>query len=60
GLTVSQLMIAWVLSRYERMHVLCGMRKANRIDENVRAGEVLLTAEEMETMQSLFDPTTVG
>ena len=59
GLTVSQLMLAWVLSRYERMHVLCGMRKASRIDENVRAGEVLLTAEEMETMQSLFDPASV-
>jgi aryl-alcohol dehydrogenase-like predicted oxidoreductase len=59
GLTVSQLMLAWVLSRYARMHVLCGMRNPNRIDENVRVGEVLLTAEEMETMQSLFDPATV-
>jgi aryl-alcohol dehydrogenase-like predicted oxidoreductase len=53
-------MLAWVLSRYERMHVLCGMRNPNRIDENVRAGEVLLTTEEMETMQSLFAPATVG
>lgn len=60
GLTISQLMLAWVLSRYERMHVLCGMRNPNRIDENVRAGDVLLTAEEMDTMQSLFDPATLG
>ncbi|MDR0327234.1 MAG: aldo/keto reductase [Planctomycetaceae bacterium] len=60
GLTVSQLMLAWVLSRYERMHVLCGMRNPNRIDENVRAGDVQLTAEEMDTMQSLFDPVSVG
>lgn len=59
GLTVSQLMLAWVVSRYERIHVLCGMRNPNRIDENVRAGEVLLSADEMATMQSLFDPATV-
>ncbi len=59
GLTVSQLMLAWVLSQYDRMHVLCGMRNPKRIDENVRVGEVLLTAEEMATMQSLFNPDTL-
>ena len=51
-----QLMLAWVLARYDRMHVLCGMRNSSRINENVRAGEIQLSAEDMDAMQSLFDP----
>ena len=56
GVKVGQLMLAWVLARYERMHVLCGMRNPSRIDENVRAGEIRLSAEDMDEMQSLFNP----
>lgn len=60
GLNIGQLIIAWTVSRYEKMHVLCGMRTPNRIDENAKAGDVILSAEEMAEMESLFDPKSVA
>ncbi|MDR0336549.1 MAG: aldo/keto reductase [Planctomycetaceae bacterium] len=53
--SVSQLMLAWVVSRYEKMHVLCGMRNQKRIEENVKAGTVILSENEMQLMDQLFD-----
>lgn len=60
GLTTGQLMLAWAASRYERTHVLCGMRNPSRIEENVRAGETTLTVEDMQEMERLFDPKSVA
>lgn len=60
GLTTSQLMLAWVACRYEKTHVLCGMRNVARIAENARAGMVILSDEEMEQMERLFDPASLN
>jgi aryl-alcohol dehydrogenase-like predicted oxidoreductase len=54
GFSISQLMLAWTVSRYEKMHVLCGMRTSKRIAENVQAGTVILSENEMQLMDQLF------
>lgn len=58
--TISQVMLAWVISRYEKMHVLCGIRNPKRIDENVVAGNIILSQEEMQEMETLFPPETAN
>ncbi|MDR2441317.1 MAG: aldo/keto reductase [Planctomycetaceae bacterium] len=55
GFSTSQLMLAWTVSRYEKMHVLCGMRTPKRITENTKAGTVILSENEMKLMDQLFD-----
>jgi aryl-alcohol dehydrogenase-like predicted oxidoreductase len=52
--SISQLMLAWTVSRYERMHVLCGMRNPKRITENAEAGTIILSENEMKLMDQLF------
>ncbi|MDR2439402.1 MAG: aldo/keto reductase [Planctomycetaceae bacterium] len=55
GFSTSQLMLSWTASRYDKMHVLCGMRNATRIAENAKAGTVILSENEMQLMDQLFD-----
>jgi aryl-alcohol dehydrogenase-like predicted oxidoreductase len=55
GFSTSQLMLAWTVSRYEKMHVLCGMRTPKRITENTKAGTIILSENEMKLMDQLFD-----
>lgn len=54
GWAVSQLMLAWTVSRYEKMHIICGMRNVREVEENVRAGKIL-TAEEMQEIETTID-----
>lgn len=58
-INIGQLMLSWVVSRYEKSHVLCGMRNPKRIDENARAGDVILSEKDMNEMQELFDPAII-
>ncbi len=55
GLSTSQLMLAWTTSRYEKSHVLCGMRNSSRVAENAKAGEARLAADDMNAIDRLFD-----
>jgi aryl-alcohol dehydrogenase-like predicted oxidoreductase len=54
-LSTSQLMLAWIVSRYKKMHVLCGMRNPKRVAENARAGLTTLSEDDMKLMNQLFD-----
>lgn len=49
-LTPGQLVIAWIVSQYEKAHVLCGMRSTQNVELNAAAGSVILTAEEITFM----------
>lgn len=47
GVNVGQLVIAWTAAFYDKMHVLCGARNAKQVQENAKAGDVRLTADEV-------------
>jgi len=51
GLTIGQLVIAWTAAYYGKMHVLCGGRTAEQVEENAAAGSVVLTPDEMEIVE---------
>ena len=58
--SISQLMLAWTISRYEKMHVICGMRNIRKVQENAQAGDTFLSTEEIQEIEntvnrSLFD-----
>lgn len=54
-ITPAQLAVAWNFSRYDKGHVLCGMRRLESVRENVKAGNVLLTTEETDYMARVAD-----
>lgn len=58
-LSAGQLMLAWAISRYDKMHVLCGMRRLSRVEENVKAANVILSQEEMQEMETIFNPNEI-
>ncbi len=51
GITVAQLAIAWVLSRGEEIVPLVGARKRVQLKESLGAGEVVLTAEDLQKIE---------
>lgn len=54
GLTIAQLLLAWTFSRYEKTHVLSGARSPEQVLENVKAGDVVLSQEEMAVIESTY------
>jgi len=53
GCTTAQLALAWVLSRGEHVLVIPGTRKIHRLDENRRAADVTLSADELAELDKL-------
>ncbi len=51
-LTLGQLAIAWTYHQPGLTHVLCGARTADQAQENARAGEVQLSADELDTINA--------
>ncbi|NVB36354.1 aldo/keto reductase [Pseudenhygromyxa sp. WMMC2535] len=49
----AQLALAWVLSRGEHVLTIPGTRKIHRLEENAKAAEITLTAEELATLDEL-------
>ena len=54
GVTVGQLVIAWTLAQPGLTHALVGARNPKQVEENAGAGDVILTADEVETMSRAF------
>lgn len=54
GATVSQVAIAWVLSRGEEIIPLIGARRQPQLDEALRGAELKLSAEELAELDNLF------
>ena len=52
GISVAQLVIAWTLARDEVTYVLSGMRNVRQAEENARAQDVSLTAEQIALIDS--------
>lgn len=49
-ITLAQLVIAWTLAQPGITYALCGARNAQQANENAKAGEIRLTAEELHMM----------
>lgn len=55
GVTMTQLVIAWTIAQPGVTHALCGARTAEQAIENAKAGDVVLTAEEVKQMTVAVD-----
>ena len=63
GITVTQVALAWLLSRYERMLVIPGTSSVRHLEENMAAAGVELDPEdlaELENVTQLDDPLAAG
>jgi pyridoxine 4-dehydrogenase len=63
GITVTQVALAWLLSRYERMLVIPGTSSVQHLEENMAAAAVELNPEdsaELENVTQLGDPLAAG
>ncbi|MDR2345578.1 MAG: aldo/keto reductase [Planctomycetaceae bacterium] len=54
NLTIGQLVIAWTASKYNKMHVLCGMRNPKQAAENSKAGNITLANDEIKKIEETF------
>lgn len=54
-LTVGQLAVAWVASRYDKAFALCGARNPAQALENSIGSDVLLTSEEFDEIDAILD-----
>ncbi len=55
--TPAQISLAWMLYKKPFIIPIPGSRKAERLQENLRASEIVLTAEEVSMIDSLLDKT---
>lgn len=55
--TPAQISLAWMLCRKPFIIPIPGSRKTERLQENLRASEIVLTAEEISMIDSLLDKT---
>lgn len=58
-ITDAQLALAWAHSREGATHVLAGARKVDQAQENARAGQVRLTEEDMQTIDTIIQEAQV-
>jgi aryl-alcohol dehydrogenase-like predicted oxidoreductase len=54
GITVTQLALAWLLSRGEHIVPIPGTRSARRVEENARAAGVTLTGADLATIGDIL------
>jgi aryl-alcohol dehydrogenase-like predicted oxidoreductase len=53
GATASQIALAWLLARYDRMLLIPGTASVAHLEENLAAGDVALDAEDLAALESL-------
>jgi aryl-alcohol dehydrogenase-like predicted oxidoreductase len=54
NLTIGQLVIAWTAAKYEKIHVLCGMRNKKQTTENTTASDINLSESEINDIEKTF------
>jgi aryl-alcohol dehydrogenase-like predicted oxidoreductase len=55
--TIAQLVIAWTIAQPGITVVLCGARNAQQAEENAKAGDIALSADEIETINKAVQAT---
>lgn len=58
--TPAQLALAWVLNQGDFIVPIPGARKVNHLEDNAKAADVSLTPEELERLNTLFDPEKIA
>ena len=58
--TPAQLALAWVLNQGDFIVPIPGARKVNHLEDNAKATNVSLTQEELERLNTLFDPEKIA
>jgi aryl-alcohol dehydrogenase-like predicted oxidoreductase len=53
GVTPSQVALAWLLARYDRMLLIPGTTSVAHLEENMGAGDVALDADDLQTLDSV-------
>jgi pyridoxine 4-dehydrogenase len=53
GATPSQIALAWLLHRYDRMLLIPGTTSVAHLEENLAAGEVALSAEDLDALEAV-------
>lgn len=59
-ITPAQLALAWVLNQAEFIVPIPGTRNINRLDENIKAAEIDLSAEELQQIGAIITPDQVS
>jgi len=54
GCTPAQLALAWVLARGDDVVPIPGTRRSRHLDDNLAASDVVLTAEDLDSLEALF------
>jgi aryl-alcohol dehydrogenase-like predicted oxidoreductase len=60
GCTPAQLALAWVLSRGEHILPIPGTKRRVRLEENVGAARITLSAEEINALDTLLSPDAIA
>ncbi|HKQ12228.1 MAG TPA: aldo/keto reductase [Steroidobacteraceae bacterium] len=60
GCTAAQLALAWVLSRGEHILPIPGTKRRSRLEENVAATRITLSAEELRALDALLSPDAIA
>jgi pyridoxine 4-dehydrogenase len=53
GVTPSQVALAWLLARYDRILLIPGTTSVAHLEENMGAGDVALDADDLQTLESV-------
>ncbi|KAJ2748160.1 hypothetical protein H4S06_005042 [Coemansia sp. BCRC 34490] len=59
GCTPGQLALAWLLAQEENMVIIPGTKKIKYLDENVAAGQIKLSDDELKELRSLVDSANI-
>lgn len=59
-ITPAQLALAWVLNQGDYIVPIPGTRNINRLEENVKAAEIVLTADELKHIGSIITPDQIA
>ncbi|KAL0094769.1 aldo/keto reductase [Phycomyces blakesleeanus] len=59
GVTPGQYVLAWILAQGPEFFVIPGTRRVKNLEENVKAGDVVLTSEEVAEMRELIDKANI-
>jgi aryl-alcohol dehydrogenase-like predicted oxidoreductase len=60
GATISQLALAWILARRDYIVPIPGSRKPKRVEENVGAAELTLSAEDLDRIEEILPNGAYG
>jgi aryl-alcohol dehydrogenase-like predicted oxidoreductase len=60
GATPGQVSLAWLLAKGPHVIPIPGTKRVSRIEENAGAGDVALTAQQVATLDELFDPANIA